>query len=378
MGYEAAVVPCADYGAETVRRALREALDAVGGLDWVAPGMTIAVKCNLVGAYKPEAAATVHPAVAAELCRMLVARGAAVTLGDSPSGPFSAAKLKNIYTVTGMRVVEETGAALNEDFSQETRALPGGVRIQSVPVTAWLFKADCVVDLCKLKTHGLVGFTCGVKNFFGILPGTRKTEFHFQHPRPADFCDMLVDLAELAAPRLTLVDAVVGMEGNGPTAGTPRPIGALIAAKTPYAADLVAARLIGLDERAPTIVAAVRRGLCPGRLEELPLYGDAGALAVPDFQKQPPRDNLKPREKFPGFNRLASACFGTGPRVKKALCVGCGKCGEVCPAGAAKLRGGKAAIDTGKCIRCFCCQEFCPRGAITLHRPLPARLLGRL
>ena len=99
---------------------------------------------------------------------------------------------------------------------------------------------------------------------------------------------------------------------------------------------------------------------------------------MPDFQKQPPRDNLKPREKFPGFNRLASACFGTGPRVEKARCVGCGKCVEVCPAGAAKLRGGKAAIDTGKCIRCFCCQEFCPRGAITLHRPLPARLLGRL
>lgn len=89
MEYDAALAPCADYGAGNVRAALEAAVEAAGGLGWVTPGMRIAVKCNIVGAYRPEAAATVHPAVARELCAMLVSRGAEVTLGDSPSGVFS-------------------------------------------------------------------------------------------------------------------------------------------------------------------------------------------------------------------------------------------------------------------------------------------------
>lgn len=58
---------------------------------------------------------------------------------------------------------------------------------------------------------------------------------------------MLVDINEYFKPKLTLVDAVIGMEGNGPTAGTPKKLGFLIASKTTYAADLLAAKLVGLD-----------------------------------------------------------------------------------------------------------------------------------
>ena len=70
------LIPCPDYDAETVRRALGAALAAVGGLDWVRPGMRVGVKLNLCAAKKPEAAATTHPVLAAELTRMLRARGA--------------------------------------------------------------------------------------------------------------------------------------------------------------------------------------------------------------------------------------------------------------------------------------------------------------
>ena len=65
------IVPCGDYTPETVRAALLAALDAVGGLDWVKPGMRIGIKLNLCAARKPEQAATTHPVMAAELTRLL-------------------------------------------------------------------------------------------------------------------------------------------------------------------------------------------------------------------------------------------------------------------------------------------------------------------
>lgn len=378
MEYDAALAPCADYGAGNVRAALEAAVEAAGGLGWVTPGMRIAVKCNIVGAYRPEAAATVHPAVARELCAMLVSRGAEVTLGDSPSGVFSPARLCVIYGVTGLKAAEEAGAKLNYDCSQRTVSFPDGRRVKSFPLTSWLLDADAVVDLCKLKTHALTGFTCAVKNFFGALPGTSKTEFHYLNPRIGDFCDMLIDLSEYLRPRLTVVDAVDAMEGNGPTAGTPRHLGVVAAARTPYAADLVCARLIGFDGTAPTLAAAARRGLCPADISGLKIFGDADALAVPDFKKHPPRDEMRLDSKFSAVRRAADLVFGTGPRVDGKKCVGCGKCESVCPMRTVRVRGGRARINRYRCIRCFCCQEFCPQGAITLFRPPLARLIGRL
>jgi uncharacterized protein (DUF362 family)/NAD-dependent dihydropyrimidine dehydrogenase PreA subunit len=378
MPFDAAAARCPDYEPAHVRAALEEAVNAAGGLGWVAPGMRIAVKCNLVGAYKPEAAATVHPAVAGELCSMLTARGAEVVIGDSPSGVFTAGHLSAVYSVTGMKAVEETGAQLNYDFSQRDVYFPEGRRLKSFPLTAWLLDADAVIDLCKLKTHAMVGFTCGVKNFFGSIPGTHKTEFHYLNPKLEEFCDMLIDINEFIKPRLTVVDAVTGMEGNGPTAGTPRHIGVIAAAKTPYAADLLAAKLIGLDGSAPTIAAAAERGLCPGSFDGLSVYGDVAAMAVADFKKQPPRGEMRLNSKIPAIRHIASLCFGTGPRVNAEKCVGCGKCQSVCPMHTVHVKDGKARISREACIRCFCCQEFCPQGAITLYRPPLARLMGKL
>lgn len=378
MIYDAAVIPCEEYDPQEVRSALIAATDAVGGLGWVKPGMKIAVKCNLVSMMKPSAAATVHPVVATELCRLFTERGARVILGDSPGGPWNAPWVNSIYTGTGIREVESAGAELNADFSQETVSFPDGVRVKSFPFTGWLNKCDWVVDLCKLKTHALTGFTCAVKNFFGAIPGTRKPEFHYMNPQLEDFCNMLVDLNEYIKPRLTIVDAIMCMEGNGPTMGTPRHLGGIIAAGTPYSADLLGAYLIGIEpENAPTIKAAAARGLCPESVDKLNIFGDAEALRKPDFEKLPVREDIKFRERLPFINKFLSTAFGSGPRVNKDLCVGCGKCAEVCPRETVHVVKGKAKITAKNCIRCFCCQEFCPKGAISVHRPVLARLLGK-
>ena len=65
-------------------------------------------------------------------------------------------------------------------------------------------------------------FTGGVKNLFGIIPGVSKAEYHFKMPEIKDFTDALVDICEYAKPTLTIMDGIIGMEGEGPSAGIPR------------------------------------------------------------------------------------------------------------------------------------------------------------
>ena len=221
--YDVSVVPCPSYAPAVCRAALEAALAPLGGLDWVRPGMRIAVKANLVTAMRPEKAATTHPVLLAELTKLLTARGASVVIGDSPSGLYTPAALQAVYRAAGLSLAEEAGAVLNRDCSQAEAVFPEARVAKTFQYTAWLDGADAVIDFCKLKSHGMMGLSAAAKNLFGTIPGTMKPEYHFRYPDPADFARMLVDLAEYWRPRLCLVDAVVAMEGNGPTAGTPRP-----------------------------------------------------------------------------------------------------------------------------------------------------------
>mgnify|MGYP000001768632 CR=1 FL=1 len=379
---EVSAVRCASYDPETLDRAMAELLAPIGGLDWVRPGMTVAVKANLVTFMKPDAAATTHPEALCALVRLLKKRGAEVVVGDSPGGLYNAAFVQRVYAATGMQKVEAAGARLNQDFSVADVHFPEGRAMRSFTCTAWLQKADAIIDFCKLKSHGMMTMSAAVKNLFGTIPGTMKPEYHFRFPEERDFADMLVDLNEYFRPRLSIADAVVGMEGNGPTAGTPRPIGALLASKSPYALDLACAEVIGVTMNdVPTLRAACERGLAPADVSGLTVYGDLTALKISDFQNILSHRSLRFEGAGGGGGRLVGAALGkllsSRPKVKKADCAGCGLCARICPAKAIQIEKKLPHIDRGKCIRCFCCQEFCPKGAMKVHRPPVARLLVR-
>ena len=375
------IVPCADYEAARCRAALETLLEKAGGLDWVRPGMKIGIKANLVAAMGPETAATTHPALVKALVDIIQERGAEALVGDSPGGMYNAVFLNRVYAASGMSAA---GVPLNHDYSTREIALPEGKLCRTATVTGWLLDCDAIINFAKLKSHGMMGLSAAAKNLFGSVPGTMKPEYHYRFPNPADFADMLVDLDEFWKPRLHLVDAVLAMEGNGPTAGSPKPVGCLLAGENPHRIDLLCAKLIGLDPgTVPTLRAAQARGLCPERLEELAIDGPWRDFVTEGFEIITERNGLQFQALMGGgkrgelFSRFAGRLIAARPTVEKALCVGCRKCEQICPAKAIAMKNRKPVVDRKACIRCFCCQEFCPKGAMKVKRPPLARLLER-
>ena len=375
------VIPLGEYDEEQAKTALRALLSPIGGLDFVREGMRVVIKANLVSAMKPDAAATTHPVLLSALCHMLKEKGAEVIIGDSPGGLYNAAFVGHVYKVSGMTEVRD--AALNDDFSEKDARFPEGKVLRSFTYTGYLDKADLIINFCKLKSHGMMGMSCAAKNMFGTIPGVIKPEYHYRFPRYEDFADMLLDLDEYFHPVLSIADAVVGMEGNGPTAGTPRKIGCLLASHSPHALDMVAAHLLGFSPaEIPPLAAAQARGLLPSSIEELTVYGSLDALYQPDFERVVERrslgftgDGKNPFKRL--FGRIAGRVLRTKPVVKSKLCVGCGVCARICPAKTIVIEKKKAKIKRDACIRCFCCQEFCPKSAIKVHRTALASLFHR-
>ncbi|MBO5295088.1 MAG: DUF362 domain-containing protein [Clostridia bacterium] len=377
---DVSVVACASYDEAEVTQALKSVLKPLGGLDWVKKGMRIAIKANLVSMMKPELAATTHPALLCALVKMLCERGAEPIIGDSPGGLYNAAVVNRIYNVTGMKQAEAVGATLNQDFGSCEASFPDAMIARQFTYTSYLDHVDAIIDFCKLKTHGMMGMSAAVKNMFGVVPGTFKPEYHFRYPDHRDFAKMLIDLNSYFAPkvRLCIVDAVIGMEGNGPTQGTPRHLGALLASVSPHPLDLLCAKLIGLTPQdVPTLEVAVECGLIPPSAEQLNVSGDPALFCVSDFQNIHVRRSLQ----FEGRGKFAAAFVRSAlraePRPDKKLCISCKKCAEICPAHVIKMKNGIPVIDKSRCITCFCCQEFCPVGAMKVHRPWIAQIINR-
>ena len=378
--WDVSIVRCDEYEAATARNALEQAIDAVGGLDWVEQGMRIVIKANLVSFMSPDKAATTHPVLLCELVKMLLEKGADVVVGDSPGGLYNAAFVNRVYKATGMRAVEEIGGKLNGNFEQREVEYPEGVVMKSFVYTSYLDEADAIIDFCKLKTHGMMGMSAAAKNMFGVIPGTIKPEYHFRFPNPADFARMIVDIDEYFAPKMKLciADAIVGMEGNGPTQGTPRKIGAILASTSPHKLDLAASKLIGLSaQEIPTLIAARERGLIPDGVDNLSICGDLDSLVISDYKNIAVKSSLLFDSKSKLFGKIAKRALEAKPYVVKKECKSCQKCKQICPAQAITMVDGKPVIDRSKCIKCFCCQEFCPFGAMKVHRTLLAKMLTK-
>ena len=364
---------CEGYEYEKVKSAIDSTFINLGGIqEFIKPGMKVLLKINLLMKKKPEEATTTHPVFVEALVRAIQEVGGIVTIADSPGGPYTTRALENIYAVSGIgQAAKKTGALLNYDLTYKEVPFPDGKITRSFAVITPALEADLIISVPKLKTHGMTLFTGAVKNLFGIIPGIHKAEYHFRMEDKKDFCNMLVDLCEFVKPALSMMDGIIGMEGNGPSAGNPRKIGAVIASTNPYLVDVVAAKMIGLKPSdVYTIANSVERGLCTSDLSKINVVGeDMRAFLINDF-KLPTGRSLSFLDGMPKFiQKSINRWVSPNPLFIYDVCVGCRDCEMNCPPKAIKMKGQKPYVDLNKCIKCFCCQELCPKKAVEIKRP---------
>ena len=335
------------------------------------PGATVLLKPNLLMKRAPETATTTHPAFVAAVVRALRALGAGeITVADSPGGPYTAAALEGVYAASGMAAAEAAGARLNRGTG--FRPVPSaGKAVSEFSLIDQVAGADLVINLPKLKTHGMTGMSGAVKNLFGCIPGLQKPELHFQFPEPERFSAMLVDLALTVRPSLTIVDGIDAMEGNGPSGGEVRRLGLTFASRDPFALDLIAAAALGMAPgEVTTLAESIRRGLCPASPGGVDLLG-GGFRTVPNWKRAEGKAldfaDHAPAALRPALRKLMPL-LAPRPAIRTRDCVGCGKCAESCPAKVIRITGGKAVIRRRGCIRCFCCHEMCPVRAVDIRR----------
>ena len=377
-------IDCSNYNQETTYEKMKELLMNNNLLDFVKKDMVIAIKANLVAPIKPDSAATTHPSLLIALCKILIELGAKVIVGDSPGGLYQEVYLNTIYKRTQVDKVLEVNANLNHDFEQKLVDTPELLIVKHLDCCSWLLKADAIINFSKMKTHGMMSLSAATKNMFGSVPGTIKLEYHYRYPKHEDFANMLIDIQEFYKCKLHICDAILAMEGNGPTMGKPKQIGLLLASKSCYALDIVCCKLMNLDiNNVPTIIQAIKRELSVKSFEEIQLNMDINNYIDHEFLNIEHSDNIlffsdKHKNIFKRFiGLIAKKVLIVRPKAKKKECIGCRKCADICPAKAIEMKKKKPVIDKKKCIRCFCCQEFCPVGAMKTHRTLISRIITK-
>jgi len=372
---------CPEYS-DNLKDIMQQGLAEIGGMErFVSPGQRVFLKVNLLMKKAPEEAVTTHPAVVEAVVRLVQEAGGIPIIGDSPGGVYTAKALRNIYALSGLQgVAERTGAILNEDVEQVSVSYPEGKVVKNLTVTKSIMDADVIIPLSKLKTHAMMTFTGAVKILFGVIPGLLKAEYHFRMPDLDDFANLLVDICEWVKPSLSIMDGIVGMEGDGPSGGKPRSIGALLLSTDPYAMDVVACKLINLNpEMVPTIRAAQARGLI-SNFDQVSLKGDdIGIWNIRDFIL-PKTMSVDFSDYIPIPKVIKDSIIRKVrpfPTFSPEICVGCGDCAANCPPKVIVMQNKRPQVDLQSCIRCFCCHELCPHKAVNISKPLLGRLLFR-
>jgi uncharacterized protein (DUF362 family)/Pyruvate/2-oxoacid:ferredoxin oxidoreductase delta subunit len=367
------IARCEDYDPTAVRSAVDECLEGIDGVgDVLRPGSTVMVKPNLVRPTDPGRAICTHPVVTAAVAEAVRDAGATALVADQPC-----------YTMSSNAdgAFEEAGiSALCRRVGVETRLLKAGGYVQmdverplqmpSFFAAKLVFEADAIINVGKLKTHGQTLYTGAIKNMFGAIAGRSRITMH-GYGDPRLLSNSIADAFSCMVPDISILDGVVGMEGNGPMVGRPRFLGAILASRDSVALDAVAERLIGFRPGLCRVtVAAAELGCGERDLSRIAISGTDPAELRTRFRLPA----LPVRSFPPCLLTLATRFIYVRPRVIEARCTGCGGCRTVCPGEAVSVDG-VATIDYSKCIECFCCQEACPSDAIRTARSLLTRII---
>jgi uncharacterized protein (DUF362 family)/Pyruvate/2-oxoacid:ferredoxin oxidoreductase delta subunit len=372
MNSQVAIARCIGYDRLSVQEALGRCLGLLGGITgFIKPSSRVLVKPNILMASEPESGIDTHPEVVRAVIKALKEIGCRVIVGDGPSvWGDQIGNIAEVYRRSGMKkVCAEEDVELVEFDKKKFRG--------EFPMTVWLDQADFLVNVPKFKTHELTLLTGAIKNLYGLVWGTFKTELHKNYFKPENFAKVVVDIFQQAPPAFTVVDGITAMEGDGPASGGKlRELNLLLAGKDCVAIDSVMAAIMGIPpESVLTTRVAAERNLGEADINRIEILGEGLQKAVGRPFKLP-RSSLVKKIPQPLID-LAKNLIKYYPYVRHKNCIKCSACIDACPKQVVRWdRNKRIAFDYSGCIACFCCEEACPASAIKVKTSLFARLMG--
>lgn len=358
---------CNSYKPDILDEVLKKVLEPFDLSSKIKSNSKILIKPNLLGNYSPEQAITTNPSVLEAIIKILKKLGADIYLGDSPGN--SLVGIENIWKTTqiydfakkyDVKLVNFEACGLQEFKTN----IPN---IKSIHLSKILFDVDYIINVPKLKTHTLTGFSCAVKNLYGCVPGAMKAEYHKLAPKKENFVFVLNEIYNILKDRIliTVVDGIEGIEGNGP---------GINGEKRNYNGIFASADAPVLDE---FILSLIDKNKTKKEFNKIEFIGDD--LSKFNF------DNVKlPSTKLlyalpSAMTNLLVKSFGSfvwiKPYIDNNKCKRCAQCVKACPVKAIKIDKNKnLVVDVKKCISCFCCHELCENKSIEIKTSLLAKL----
>jgi uncharacterized protein (DUF362 family)/Pyruvate/2-oxoacid:ferredoxin oxidoreductase delta subunit len=370
MDYKVSVVKCDDYSHS--KECIIEALSLIGGLSSIiSKGDRVLLKPNILAARKPEEAVTTHPSIVAAMCELVKDAGGIPVIGDG-AGITRPGATAHAFRVSGIEDVAKFQCVQLLNFQTEGYVeleVPDAMHFSTLHISKAITDADVIISLPKMKTHELTYYTGAVKNMFGALPLKTRKEMHLLGDRKL-FGEAVIDLYSISKPHLAVMDAVVGMEGNGPAHGSPIKTGAIIASYDCVSLDVIASGIMGVEPmQVPTAVAALERG-----------FGSRNPDVV-GIDPQTVTQKYKPSSGVILFNlppfvmRFFGKQFEMKPKINTSKCVLCGACAMNCSVKAIDEIDDYLKINKDKCIMCYCCRELCPANAVDIDMSLVAKII---
>jgi uncharacterized protein (DUF362 family) len=254
------------YDPSLLRSSLESLLKPLGGIEkFVKPGDRVLLKPNLLTGNRPGKECLTRPEIAYCIAQLVQEAGGKPFLGDSPAfGSAKGVARNNGY----LPLMEKLNIPIVE-FKGKRYDLVSN-HFDHLRLSKEAMDADVVINLPKVKSHAQLTITLGVKNLFGCVPGKMKAWWHMEAGKDAElFATMLIETARTIAPNLTIIDGIIGHEGNGPSGGEPRNLGVLAASDDVFALDQVLVDILNVSpQEVPTVAMALKIGLC-GNLDQI-------------------------------------------------------------------------------------------------------------
>jgi len=351
---------CKNYEISKIREVLNEGIEKLG---CAIEGKKILIKPNLLSDMEAKRHATSQKEFIIALFDILKERNCEIFIGDSP------ALVKAYDVLKKLDLIEEIkryNAQIVEFKGMDENHIWLGVK-----------EYDNIINLCKLKTHSLMTYTGAVKNLYGLVPGKTKALLHPIHPNPMSFGKLIYDIYEEINPQINIIDAIISMEGNGPSNGNLKKTGFIGISNDALALDLVIMDLINFKNTAIQKIAGKKRApfvTKNGDLDYKKIYLTGDEIEkIKDFKKPIKGTSILSIFLPQKARTIVSSVISRKP-VPTLKCVACKKCVEMCPVKAIKIKEIKvkeytkkiAKVDYSKCIKCYCCHEVCPYGAIKI------------